>query len=79
MWEQNPKRPNCQKRKKKKEKKTSHIPLVIQTMDDLGIGGQLMILIIPPSIGRQDDGDSSRNRPTSDCHQARTDSFVLHH
>ena len=79
MWEQNPKRPNCQKKKKKGKRKTSHIPLVIQTTDDLGIGGQLMIPIIPPSIGRQDDRDSSRNRPTSDRHQARTESFVLHH
>ena len=82
MWEQNPKHPNCQKKKKKvkeKEKKTSYIPLVVQTTDDLGIGGQLMIPIIPPSIGRQDDRDSSRNRPTSDRHQARIESFVLHH
>ena len=61
------------------KKNTSYIPLIAQTIDDLGIRGQLMVRIISSSIGRHEDEDNSKNRPTSDRHQARINSSVLNH
>ena len=56
-----------------KKKKKTHIPLIIQNMDDLEIGGQLTIPIIPLSTGRSNDEDDPGDRPTNERHQARTD------
>ena len=56
-----------------KKKKKTHIPFIIQNMDDLEIGGQLTIPIIPLSTGRSNDEDDPGDRPTNEGHQARTD------
>ena len=57
---------------KEKKKKNPHIPMTVQNMDDLGIGWQLIVLIISSSIGKTVDESNSEIRPTSGDHQAKT-------
>ena len=61
------------------KKKNPHIPVTIQNMDDLGIGGQLIVPIISSFIERYDDEDNSKIYPTSNDHQVKTNSSVLNH
>ena len=68
MREQNPKRHNRQKKKK-----SFRIPVTVQSLDNLGIEGQLIDQIIPPSsIIIDKDEEDSQIRPASNGHQTRT-------
>jgi len=48
-------------------------------MDDLGIGGQLIVPIISSSVGKAMDESNSKTHSTSSDHQARTNPPVLNH
>ena len=67
-----PQVPQLQKQKKNKKEKNPHIPMTIQNMDDVRIGGQLIVLIISSSIEKIVDESNSEIRPTSGDHQAKT-------
>ena len=62
-----------------KKKKKTHIPITIQNMDDLEIGGQLIVPNISSSIEKIVDESNSKVRPTSNDRQARTSSSNLNY